>query len=158
MLSKHELSLEQSQQGDNEDALLTLKGLKKWKRIEWIRGYKEKPSDTTLCKKPGPMHNLLVLTKMIPILKSSLKGPVMQCTKPSLATSNLSKDFCFILTEISYTFPIGFLILRSLILIKVFPDRYQLLVHDESEINTHAQSTKINNMMKAQTYQIFRNL
>ncbi|GKD25217.1 hypothetical protein Tco_1231431 [Tanacetum coccineum] len=41
---RHELSLEQTQHGDNEDTLVNIKGFEELKRILRIKGVKKEPS------------------------------------------------------------------------------------------------------------------
>ncbi|GKB64028.1 retrovirus-related pol polyprotein from transposon TNT 1-94 [Tanacetum coccineum] len=51
---------------------------------------------TTLGKKPGSLHNLSVITKMINILKTGHHGPSDARHNPPHPLQNLSTDFCLI--------------------------------------------------------------
>nr|GEV82384.1 hypothetical protein [Tanacetum cinerariifolium] len=89
MLTKIELTLEQSQQGVSNDVLVSIKGVEELKRNVWIKG-ENKESLPTLKAETGSIHMLSVFTKvnsvkmeilLEPTSNKLLVGPVWGCDR-----------------------------------------------------------------------------
>ena len=72
-------------------------GVEELKRKVCETGEKKQPSKcSTLGQKPGSTHMLLVVTKVMPVLKTRRHGPSDALHHPSQPLRYLSKDICFI--------------------------------------------------------------
>ncbi|GJX24425.1 hypothetical protein Tco_0228870 [Tanacetum coccineum] len=91
---RHELSPEQTQHGDNEDALVNIEGVEELKRIIRIKGVK-KEALHTLRQKPRNAYAIRI-TKLIAGIKDSHHRPNDAMHNPPKLLRLLSKEVFFI--------------------------------------------------------------
>ncbi|GJV10280.1 hypothetical protein Tco_1351821 [Tanacetum coccineum] len=102
MPTKTELTLEQSQQGVNNDVLVSIEGVEELKRNVWIKGEKNEALHTTLGRNRVNTYAVRI-TMLIADIEDDIMDPVMQCTTlPSHSGFSQQKLVSFV-TEIHTT-------------------------------------------------------
>ncbi|GKA16932.1 hypothetical protein Tco_0696769 [Tanacetum coccineum] len=94
MPTKTELTLEQSQQGVNNDVLVSIEGVEELKRNVWIKGEKNEALHTTLGRNRVNTYAVRI-TMLIADIEDDIMDPVMQCTTlPSHSGFSQQKPKC----------------------------------------------------------------